>query len=101
MKTAAGLRLHDAQGFENLVMLGKTILLVLAEDELSLHDHIKHAAPAGNQLRLGVELALDGIRQTGGRRLVVSLLAVGDADVHGQSSSFCHGSGAGQALRAR
>jgi hypothetical protein len=53
---------------------------------------IEHPARAGHQLRPRIQRLLDGLRQTGGSRKVVSLLAVGDRHVHQRLLQGCSAS---------
>lgn len=51
---------------------------MLGKDEFSVHDNIKDAVGALDQLRLDAELLGDSGRQTGGLRKIVSGYAVGN-----------------------
>lgn len=64
-------------------MLRKPANVVLAPDLRAIDVHVEYPAGAFDHLRIDAELILDRLRQTGGRRKVVSLHAVFDADVHG------------------
>lgn len=67
---------------DNLVILGKATDLVLAEDLAAVHNHIQNAATSPHQLGLHADRLFDLLRQTGGKRVVVSLPAIGDGDIH-------------------
>lgn len=67
---------------QDLVVLGKPIQRFLGEHQFSVQFDLEDAAVGGDQLRLQTELLLDGVRQTGGARLVVSNLAVFNGDLH-------------------
>lgn len=75
-----------ANGTEHFGVLGESAGLFLTVDELAVHLDVKDSAAAGDHLDLNLELALDGIRQTDGLGLVVSLHAVFDRNVHVGSS---------------
>ena len=53
-----------------------------AEDERPVRLDIEDTTRALDQLGPVAELILDDVRQTGGSRQIVSLAAVGDADLH-------------------
>jgi hypothetical protein len=72
---------------ENLLWLGETARLALAEDLLSIHHDVEDAAGAFDELGLGPGLLLNDFRQTGGLGVVVSLSAVRDGDLHWSYSS--------------
>jgi len=57
--------------------------LVLAEDQLTVLENVKNAAAARRQCTFHGEFLLQGVRQTGGLREVVSHRAVFDFDFHG------------------
>ncbi len=63
-------------------MLRETADVMFTPDLRAVDVHVEHAAGAFDQTGVHVELCLDRFRQTGGRRLVVSLDAVFDGDVH-------------------
>jgi hypothetical protein len=67
-----------AKKLKNFVVPGEATDLVLREDELSIHDNIKDAVGALDQLRLDAELIGDSGRQTGGLRKIVSGYAIGN-----------------------
>ena len=64
-------------------MSWKAAGLLFAIDAAAIGHDVEDAASAGDQRRVDVELLFDRGRQTGGLRFVVSLHAVGDADLHG------------------
>ena len=55
---------------------------MLGVNQVSIHDDVEDSASAFDQFCLDSRRFLNGIRQTGGLRGVVSLYAVGDADFH-------------------
>ena len=57
---------------------------MLGVDQVAIHDDVKDSASAFDQFCLESRRFLNGIRQTGGLRGVVSLYAVGDADSHSE-----------------
>jgi hypothetical protein len=57
--------------------------LVFAVDEPAVRLNVEDAAGTLDELGVEAVLALDGGRQTGGPGVVVSLHAVGNADLHG------------------
>lgn len=69
------------------MVLGKAADLLLAEQELIAGFHVENSAVAGDELGFDVVCFLDRGRQTGGLGEVVSLGAVGDADLHGRGAS--------------
>ena len=83
-RSGAGRRCFDLVQY--LVVFGKAADVVLVPDLRSVDAHVEHAATTFYQLRVDAELFLDRLRQTGGCRVVVSLYAVFDADVHSYSS---------------
>ncbi len=66
-------------------MFGKTVQGFLGENKLSVNLHFKNPAARGHQFSFQPTVIFDGGRQTGGRRFIVSNLAVFDADLHPQS----------------
>jgi hypothetical protein len=62
---------------------------MLAEHQVAIHLHVVYPAAAGDHLGVDVEFVLDFSRQTGGAGLVVSLLAVGNADMHANLLESC------------
>ena len=72
-----------AERVEDLCVLRKTAGVVLGVDEFSIGNDVKDAAAALDQLHLGFERLLDGGRQTGGVRSIVSFNAVCNRDLHG------------------
>lgn len=77
-KPASEVRLLLAKKLKNFVVPGEATNLVLRKDELSIHDDIKDAIVALDQLRLNAELIRDFGRQTGGLREIVSGYAIGN-----------------------
>jgi len=67
---------------EHLVVLGEAADLVLAEDEPPIRLDVEDPARTLDELGLDPELLLDRGRQTGGLGQIVSLHAIGDADLH-------------------
>ena len=67
---------------EDLLVFGKAAGVVFAPDLRIVDVDVEDAAGAFDQFGRHLELLLDRIRQTGGRRKVVSLSAVFDGDVH-------------------
>ena len=67
---------------QHLTMLGESTGPVLAPYLGAIHVDVKHAACPFDQLRVDFERFLDGLRQTGGFGIVVSLPAVLDAHFH-------------------
>jgi len=62
---------------------------VLRENNLAVERDVEYPAAARDQINIGAQLGFDCVRQSGGLRFVVSLGAVGDADIHlGSFSSF-------------
>jgi len=64
------------------VVLGETTGHIFGVEKLAVHVNIKDAAMTLDQLAIHPVLLLDFGRQTGGLRLIVSLCAVLDTDVH-------------------
>ena len=74
------IRLNRIQNF----FVGRELSgLVLAVNAVSVDDHVEDAAATRYQFALDVGGTLDRRRQTDGSRRVVSLVAVGDANLHG------------------
>ena len=67
-----------AKKLKHFVVPGKATDLVLREDELFIHDNIKDAVAALDQLRFDAELVRDFGRQTGGLWEIVSGYAIGN-----------------------
>lgn len=67
---------------ENLVVFREASCLGLGEDQLPVRNDIKDPAAAADEFALDAGLVADRGRQTGGLREIVSLSAVGDADLH-------------------
>ena len=78
--------LKIADGIEHFGVLGESACIFLTVDELAVHLDVKDSAAARDHLDPNLELALDGVRQTDGLGLVVSLHAVFDGNVHVGSS---------------
>lgn len=64
---------------------------MLGVDQVSIHNDVEDSAAAFDQFRLDSRRFLNGIRQTGGLRGVVSLHAVGNADLHSTFLCFQRG----------
>ncbi len=79
-----GATLLLAERVEDLCVLRETAGVVLGVDEFSICNDVEDAAAPLDQLHLGVERLLDGGRQTGGVRSIVSFNAVGNRDLHGR-----------------
>ncbi len=79
-----GATLLLAERVENLRMLREPAGVMLGVDEFSIGHNVEDAAAPLDQLHLGVERLLDGGRQTGGVRSIVSFNAVGNRDLHGR-----------------
>jgi hypothetical protein len=75
---ASGKRLQLPEDF---AVFWEAALVVFAEDPFPVDNHVEDAAGALDQLRFNAARALDLGRQTGGPRQVVSLHAIGDADL--------------------
>lgn len=70
-------------------MLGKSITFgLLGEDHLPVNLHVKNTSPTLDQFGLDSVPTLNGIRQTGGMRLIISLSAVLDADLHADDPDY-------------
>lgn len=67
---------------KHLVVLRETAYFLLVPYLRAVDVYVEHAATSLDHLGLYAELALDRLRQTGGRGIVVSLHAVLDTDVH-------------------
>jgi hypothetical protein len=87
-----------AQDVEDLLLGGKSPLLLLGEDLLVAMDDVEYATCAADQLWLDAEFIADCSRQTGGSGKVVSNDAVFDDDVHVSAPRF---QGPSDALFAR
>lgn len=70
-------------------MLWKAVHFVLGPDLLPIHDHVKDAPPALDELGVDAETLLDFIRQTGGFGKIVSLHAIGDRNLHLSAPLSC------------
>ena len=100
------LPLGDGQlgdSIKHLVVLRETADFLLMPYLSAVDVHVENAATALDHLGLDAEFALDRLRQTGGRGVVVSLHAVFDTDVHQASvpsmtrlprADACHGAAA-------
>lgn len=69
---------------EDFIMRGKATGFMFRIDQISVHDDIKDSASAFDQFGFSSGCLLNGVRQTGGLRGIVSLHAVGDADLHSE-----------------
>ncbi len=67
---------------QDLVVLREATRLVLGEYLLVIDDDVEDPIATGGQFGLDASLTLDSGRQTGGLGQVVSLLAVGDRNLH-------------------
>jgi len=67
---------------ENFLVLGKAAGFLLRIDFPAVEDHVEDTSAAFNQLGFAACLLLDRIRQTGGLRMIVSLHAIRDGDLH-------------------
>ena len=65
-----------------LAVLGEPTDVVLVPDLRPVDVNVEHAAGPFDHRGINAELFLDRLRQTGGRRVVVSFHAVLDTDVH-------------------
>ena len=63
-------------------MLRETAYFLLVPYLFAVDVHVEYAATSLDHFGLYAELALDRLRQTGARGIVVSLHAVFDTDVH-------------------
>ncbi len=77
--------LHS-QPIENLFVCRKATGIVLAVYFAAVDDDVENAAASLDQLGIDIRLLFDGGRQTGGLRLVVSLIAIGNRNTHAESS---------------
>jgi hypothetical protein len=68
-------------------VLGETPPGLLGENQFPVDLDLEHAPAAGDQFTRDAVPLIDGIRQTGGRGLVISDAAVLDADAHGWANS--------------
>jgi hypothetical protein len=73
---------------EDLVVLGETVDVVLAEDHLAVDHDVKDASSTLDQSRLDTAVVLDRGGQTGRLGFVVSLHAVGDRNLHPWSAPW-------------
>jgi len=67
---------------KNFAIVGKASYSVFGEHLFAIDFNIEDAAAAGDHIDFDVAERLQFIRQTGGLRLVVSLHAVGDGNLH-------------------
>ncbi len=75
-----------SQCVDDLMRLGKTPGLMLAEHTFSVGHDVEDSTAAADQLGFHADLGLDFLRQTGGSWKVVSVPAVGDRNGHGSGS---------------
>ena len=75
-------KLTRAELAENLVVLGKSVDSVLAEDHLAVDNDVKNPTGARDERGVDVAVVLDRGGQTGRLGFVVSLHAIGDGDFH-------------------
>lgn len=71
--------------FKNFFVCWKAGRGVLAEDQLAIDFDVKDASATLDQRGVDSRFRFDSVRQTGGLRGVVSLHAIGDANVHDRS----------------
>ena len=67
---------------EDFLVFGKAAALVFGEDEFTVGDDIENAVVAADEFGFDLQFLLQGGRQTGGLRQVVSTAAVFDRDLH-------------------
>ena len=65
--------------------LGKTIFCFLGKYQIPINFHFKNSSAGCDEFTLQTTMIFDGGRQTGGRWLVISNLAVFNTDAHGLS----------------
>lgn len=73
---------HGAEQTEDFTRFGEPASVRLAVDERSIGHDVEDAARTGDELGTGTETNLNGIRQTDGLRVVVSLTAVSNTHIH-------------------
>ncbi len=71
--------------FDQRRVFGKLAGFVLAVDQIAIDFDVEDSAAATDQLAINPDVAFDICRQTDGHRLVISLHAVLDRNVHFQS----------------
>jgi len=71
-----------SKNLDDLILFGKTVHLVLGENELSIDNDVEDAAVPADQLGLDAELFLYSGRQTGGLWEKVSGHAIGYRNLH-------------------
>ncbi len=81
------LSLRVADGLDNFALVGKAEDVLFRKDLLAIGFDIEYSTGAGDQFYVDVAKHLQFFRQTGGLRAVVSLIAVGDFNLHVQSPS--------------
>lgn len=69
---------------QNFLVFGKSIDLMLREDQATINFHVKNAALALDQFGIDAIGVFNGGRQTGGLGRVVSHYAIGNLNVHNQ-----------------
>lgn len=69
---------------QNFLVFGKSIDLMLREDQATINFHVKNAALALDQFGIDAIGVFNGGRQTGGLGRVVSHHAIGNLNVHNQ-----------------
>ena len=67
---------------KNLVVFGEASCLGLGEDQFLVRYDVKDSTAAAYEFTLDAGLVADRGRQTGGLGEIISLSAVGDADLH-------------------
>jgi len=72
----------SSDGSDDLGVFGEAAFAVSREDELAAGGDVEGAGRPGDEPRLDAGRLPDGGRQTDGPRLVASVLAVGNDDVH-------------------
>ncbi len=73
---------------QNLPMFRESAAAMLAPQQRSVVLHVEDAAASGNQLTVEAGFLPDLGRQTGGPGIVVSLVAIGDLDLHVLNSTI-------------
>ena len=74
------------QLLQNLLVSREAVGFVFAEDHLAIDDDVEDTAFAFDQRRIDSGCSFDRFRQTGGLGRVVSLHAIGNRNLHRQSS---------------
>ena len=69
---------------QNFLVFGKSIDLMLREDQATINFHVKNAALALDQFGIDAIGVFNGDRQTGGLGRLVSHHAIGNFNVHNQ-----------------